>query len=609
MAETTAGTAPAKTNQGLRNAIRTLGGRVSGVMFGLGFAAGLPNAMIVGTLSAWLAYANVDLATIGVITWVGLFYSFKFLWAPALSRAEPLPPFRKLGLRRGWLIPFQLLIAFALVGMALSGPYVSGEFIRAYDAANAAGLPTPVLLAATGLGLLVLFATLGAFASASQDIVIDAWRIEIADERNPVDLLSTVYQFGYRTASFAGGAGALLLAGGISVGIPALDAGLGWQPTYVVAAVVMGLGILASLLAPEPREIVARGDIRPLMEGAPVRRVRETVLWPVLAGWVIGGALIALFMADLLTRAEASRGWFDAVVHPLWTLFAGETAPTAGEFTRSVGVWVVVITVLAPAALAAWLSSRPTGPEESAQTLAEGRSRDRLYAAILLPMVELFKRLGIGALLVLAIALTYRLTDSVWGPLANVFYIQELGYSGEDIAYASKTFGVIMTIAGIALGGISIVVLGTMRSLVIGAIIAAVTNLLYADLARGSPWIDSMLALGGINGNEVPIARLMFAITAENLAGGYAGAAFIAYLSSMVAKSHAAVQYALLSSLAFILGAISRGMIGDLEDQFGFAWVFELTVWVGMVAVVLAVLAWLLHGRRTPTAADPEPAG
>ncbi len=119
------------------------------------------------------------------------------------------------------------------------------------------------------------------------------------------------------------------------------------------------------------------------------------------------------------------------------------------------------------------------------------RAADHAYQAMITPLAELIKRLGWGVIIVLLLILSYRITDSVWGSFANPFYLKELQYSGDEVAFASKIFGVLMTMAGIALGALLFVLIGRMPTLLLGAITAAVTNLLYADLAVGGPGIDA----------------------------------------------------------------------------------------------------------------------
>nr|WP_313428621.1 beta-lactamase induction signal transducer [Brevundimonas diminuta] len=511
----------------------------------LGFSAGLPFAMLFGTLNAWLSDAGVSVATIGVLSWVGLFGAFKFLWSPAVGLTPPV--IGRMGRRRSWLILCQIVLAGALLTISLSHP----------------GTGAIVVLAGA--------AALGAFASATQDIVIDTWRIEVADERTPVDLLSTVYQLGFRTAALVGGAGALVLA----------DL-LGWSTTFVIGAGLMGLGVLGTLIAPEPkaapRAAIARERI-----GSP--RLRMTALVVTLAAWAWAAFMLVRFMVTALT------------VKP---------APSAGEFTAVWGPWIVGMAVILPAVLAGiivWRGGKAGAASEADQGPALANT---LYDAILAPLVELMGRLGWGAVIVLGLILTYRITDGVWGPFAFPFYMGDtggaLGHTKTEIALASKTFGVVMTIVGIALGGWALLVIGRMASLLLGAALSAATNLLMMDLALGAPVIGGFMSATGLYklfgafGVGEPLARLMLAIAGENIAGGFAGAAFVAYLSALSNKMFGAVQFAVFTSLALLIGTLGRGALGELIERQGYAAMFVIAAWLGVVAVVFCAMEW---GRQT----------
>src|SRR5947209_12799468 len=171
----------------LRAALST---RKAAIMLAFGFSSGLPFALLIGTLNAWLGDAKINLATIGVLSWAGLSYSFKFLWSPLVDRAK-LPLLERLGRRKSWIIFCQAILVASFAGLAATNP-------------------------ATNIGTFAIFAVIGALASATQDIAVDAWRIDVADERTPVELLSAIYQFGYRIASIVGGAIALVLAAPMS---------------------------------------------------------------------------------------------------------------------------------------------------------------------------------------------------------------------------------------------------------------------------------------------------------------------------------------------------------------------------------------------------------
>ncbi|KQW86518.1 AmpG family muropeptide MFS transporter [Brevundimonas sp. Root1279] len=508
----------------------------------LGFSAGLPFAMLIGTLNAWLTEEKIPVATIGILSWIGLFGAFRFLWSPAVSWTPPLIG-KRLGRRRSWLLVLQVVIAAALGLVALSHP--------------GAGV----------LGPLAMGAALGAFAFATQDIVIDAWRIEVADETLPIDLLSTIYQLGYRTAALAGGAGALLLA-----------AAIGWPGVFLTAAILMGLGVLGTLIAPEPAPS-SQAAVAKQRRGSP--SLRLAVLVATLAAWAWAAWMLVRFMVTALTTSPA---------------------PSAGDFTTAWGPWIVAATVLLPAALAGlivWKGRVATEAEASATP----KLADTFYDAILAPLVELMGRLGWGAVIVLGLILTYRITDGVWGPFAFPFYMGDaggaLGHTKAEVALASKTFGVVMTIVGIALGGWALLAIGRMWSLLIGAILSAATNLLMMDLALGAPVISPFMQttglydlFGAFHIGE-PLARLMLAIAGENIAGGFAGAAFVAYLSALANRTFGAVQFAVFISLALLIGTLGRAPLGELVDAQGYAPMFAIAAWLGLLAVVFCIAEWV----------------
>ena len=531
------------------------------IMLVFGFSAGLPFSLLVGTLNAWLGEAKVNLATIGIISWIGLAYAFKFLWAPLVDRTI-LPGLGRLGRRRGWLVLCQLVLAATFLSLSLTDP-------------------------ALAIGTFALVAVVGAFASATQDVVIDAWRIDVADERATVDILSSVYQMGFRTAALIGGALALVLSARIS-----------WPGVYAVMGVVMALTIIATLMAPDTARPPSEVGMRELRErGAVEPRLRALGLAVVGIGWTWAILTVAFFMVRILN------------VDP-----ADPSPPKASEFTASMGPWIIAATVALPALVATWfnwLQAQGTRvlTADSPTRSAWSRAADHSYAALILPLADLVARLRWGVIIVLGIILTYRLTDSIWGPFAFPFYLTELGYSADEVAFASKVFGVFMTMAGIAIGAFLFVTLGRMPTLVLGAVVAALTNLLYADLAAGGAGIDAFSNLFGLNnlGVDPRMIRLMVAISGENIAGGLAGGAYVAYLSSIASKTYSAVQYALLSSLTLLVGSLGRGALGEMIDTDGYVAVFYLTAALGGIAVVLCILEWIrtAHSSRREKAA-PE---
>ncbi|QDP20041.1 AmpG family muropeptide MFS transporter [Sphingomonas xanthus] len=532
-----------------------LANRKTAIMLVFGFAAGLPYTLLIGTLNAWLGEWQIDLATIGVLSWIGLAYAFKFLWSPLVDRVR-LPLLERLGRRRSWLLLCQLLLSATFLAMAFSDPRLD-------------------------LGWFALVAVIGAFASATQDVVIDAWRIDVADEKAPVEILSTIYQFGYRIAALVGGALALVLSERIS-----------WPTVYAVMGGFMALTIIATLMAPDtPRtaEESEQGWLR--RKGAVLPKWRAAGLAIVGTGWVWAIWTVAAFMIRVVTASPNDPN-----------------PPAVGDFTRSMGPLIVAATVILPAIVAAvfnWMSFRAdmTLDADDDRPDAGARAADHAYSALILPLAELVRRIGWGVIIVLGLILSYRITDNIWGSFAFPFYLQELQYTGDEVAFASKIFGVFMTMAGIALGGILFATIGRMPTLLIGAIVAAASNLLYADLASGAYYIDAFARLFALDsfGPDLRMVRLLIAISGENIAGGLAGAAFVAYLSSITSREFSAVQYALLSSLTFLIGSLGRAAIGEAIDQIGYAPVFRFTAAIGLIAVAFVILEWArtaMAGRR-----------
>lgn len=526
-----------------------LGSRKTAVMLALGFASGLPFVLLIGTLNAWLGERQVSLATIGVLSWIGLAYAFKFLWSPVVDRTRP-PLLARLGRRRSWLVLCQGVLALLLWALAATDPVAA-------------------------IGSFALLAVVAALFSATQDVVIDAWRIEIADEAATVEILSAIYQLGNRTAALAGGAGALVIA-----------ARTGWPAVYAGTGVAMAVLCFVTLLAPEAPDPDA-GAAEPLAgHVVPDRRRRGIALGVVAVCWGWAIWMLGAFMVRALSPVPP-----------------GGAAPSAGDFTKFWGPWIIVATVVVPALLAGWANRWAAPGVERADTGGR-RAADHCYRALILPLSEIVGRLRWGAVIVVALILSYRICDGIWAPFAFPFYLDFLHYSNDEVAFASKLFGVLMTIAGVALGGVLFATLGRMPTMLVGAVTAAATNLLYADLAQGGAGIDVFAGLFGLAslGADERMVRLCIAIAGENVAGGLAGAAFVAYISSIVAKEYSAVQYALLSSLTFLVGALGRAAMGEAIGQVGYASVFRFTAGLGLIAVALVLAEWW---RGAPRADRP----
>jgi len=264
------------------------------------------------------------------------------------------------------------------------------------------------------------------------------------------------------------------------------------------------------------------------------------------------------------------------------------------------------------------------------------RASDTLFVSVLVPLMDLVRRFGWGLILIFSLVLTYRFADLVWGSFAYPFYLGEnfgaLGRDYSEIAFASKTFGVVMTVAGSAIGAVTLIFLGRMPCLLIGAFLAAVTNLLFADLAAGrfdatlglDTTTDPLAGADGLSGflaatglreafealiavfAAIPffnievndgLTNLTAAIAAENLAVGFASVSIVAYLTSIVNPKYAAVQYALLASLTMLIGSLGRAELGTLIEKNGFYDVFVLTFVIGLLPVVLAAAEWFRQWR------------
>ena len=403
----------------------------------LGFSAGLPLLLVLGTLSFWLREAGIDRTTIGYLSWVGLAYAFKWVWAPLVDRL-PIPFLTKLlGRRRSWLLLAQVAVMAGLVAMSFNDPKVALQ---------------PVVWGALAV----------AFGSATQDIALDAYRIESANTERQA-ALAAAYQTGYRLAMIWAGAGVLWIAARAEVANAALYQHSAWQAAYLVMAASMLLGMLTVLFSPEP-------------------------------------ARIAL--------------------------------PPAKN-------------------LADWLKS-----------------------ALIEPFADFIRRYQWQAALILALIAIYRISDVVMGIMANPFYV-DMGYTKDEVAAVTKVFGVIMTLLGAFIGGVLSMRFGVMRILMLGAILSAASNLLFAGLST--------------RGHDVN--ALIFVISADNLSSGIASAAFIAYLSGLTNVNYSATQYALFSSMMLLLPKFLAGYSGKYVDAFGYANFFNATALLGLPVLLLVWLA------------------
>ncbi len=484
----------------------------------LGFSAGLPLLLVFGTLSFWLREAGIDRTTIGYLSWVGLAYGFKWVWAPLVDRM-PIPVLtRLLGRRRSWLLVSQLTIICALIGIGLTDPRLA---------------LTPVIWCALAI----------AFGSATQDIALDAYRIESADTDRQA-ALAAAYQTGYRMAMIWAGAGALWIAARAEVGaVPGYQQGA-WQIAYLVMAASMLLGVATVLLSPEPIARDTKTDREELLRIAIMFTTQGLVFaWP-LAATMAG--IAGMLMSMILTAAATVS--LTTVIFFLVLFFVGCIGldQAWGSLHR--------LQFAVPRSLTGALAW--------------------LHIAVFLPFADFVRRYRRQAILMLALIAIYRISDVVMGIMANPFYV-DMGYTKDEVAAVTKIYGVIMTLVGAFVGGVLAMRFGVMKVLMLGAVLSAASNLLFA-------WL-------GTRGHDV--WALTFVISADNLSSGIASAAFIAYLSSLTNINYSATQYALFSSMMLLLPKFLAGYSGKYVDTFGYGHFFTATALLGLPVLVLVYLA------------------
>lgn len=484
-------------------------------MLFLGFSAGLPILLIFSSLSLWLREAEVSRATVTFFSWAALGYSFKFVWAPLVDKL-PVPILQALlGRRRSWLLLAQSCVILSIWWMSSIDP-ASGQ---------------------NSLNWMALAAVMLGFSSATQDIVIDAYRIESADASLQA-LMSSTYIAGYRIGMLLAGAGALFLADafGTRMGAYNFEA---WQWAYRIMAASMGIGILTTLLIPKPQGEQQQIETYSKKESLSLLGLFVCVVTAFIGGYIITQTLLP-FKESLTTFTHNK-------------VLSGVLIETV-RLVCAIGAAFIIAKILVGLH---WIN------------------RQLVTTSYIDPLKDFFSRYKLTlALLLLALISVYRLSDIVLGVISNVFY-QDMGYSKTDIAAIVKSFGLAMTIVGGLLGGVLSVRYGVMRILMLGAILGAGTNLLFMLLAQGQP---TQWALIGV-------------ISADNLSAGLASAAFIAFLSSLTNLQFTATQYAIFSSLMTLFPKILGGYSGSIVDTIGYEQFFLLTALLGIPAILLILVS------------------
>ncbi len=436
--------------------------RVRAMLF-LGFSSGLPFSLVLTTLSARLRQAGIDRTTIGYFSLVGLAYSLKYFWSPVVDRL-PLPWLQRMGRRRSWMLVAQCGIVVGLVLMAIADPAIDAEKVA-------------------------WLAVFTAFCSATQDIAVDAYRIEAADTEWQ-GAMAAAYQIGYQVALICAGAGALTAA-----------AGYGWTTSYMIMAACALVGVATTLVIAEPDARIDRSTL--------AQEARVTAF------------------------LERSGHWPAPLRHAV-----------------------------------AWL-----------------------IGAVVCPFVDFFTRNGlrVGLPILLLIA-TYRLNYTTMGVAANTFYL-DMGFTLEQIALVSKVYGVLMTMAGALLAGVLIRRYGIPRTLLVGWVLLTGANLVYAHIASIHPGIG----------------WLATAISADNVANGIAGTAFIAYMSSLTNTAYTATQYALFGTLWSLPAKTIASQWGKIVDAWGYPPFFVYTAAIGLPSLLLVL--WAIRRERRQAAPAAGRAG
>ena len=487
--------------------------RVITMLF-FGISAGIPILLIFSSLSLWLREAGVERSVVTYFSWAALGYSFKFVWAPLVDKL-PLPFLTAmLGRRRAWLLFSQLMIMLAIGMMALTNP------------------------ASVALSTMAIGAVLLGFSSATQDIVIDAYRIESVDSDLQA-LMASTYIAGYRIGMLIAGAGALFLASYWGSTMESYNY-LAWKWSYLAMAGVMLVGIITTLIIDEPNRQQNDHSLDNKKD---------------YLGFLLLFILAAAgFIASFYFSSNFSQ-----------TIQAALTGIVSNKYLA--GFIIELIRLILALGVAFMIAKFVIKSGVINQNIVQ--------QTYVVPVKDFFQRYGWSlAWLLLALIGLYRISDIVLGVISNVFY-QDLGFTKVEIATVVKSFGLLMTIVGGFLGGLLAVRFGVMRILFLGAVLSALTNLLFMMLA-------SM-------GHDLPMLYLV--ISADNLSAGLASAAFIAFLSSLTNISFTAVQYAIFSSLMTLLPKVLGGYSGTMVGAMGYQQFFLMTAVIGLPVLVLIVWA------------------
>jgi PAT family beta-lactamase induction signal transducer AmpG len=504
----------------LQAASRAAAWRRLAVVTVLGFASGLPLALTGQAMQAWLTVEGLDLATIGFLSLVGLPYTFKFLWAPLMDRFE-LP---WLGRRRGWLVLTQLALAGVLYALAATSP---GESIR----------------------LFALLALLVAFVSASQDVVVDAYRTDLlpAAERG---LGASLGVMGYRLA--------MILSGGIALIWTDAAQGGGWRWPEVYRFMA-GLMVLAALFS-----AVALPRLAPRPGSTSVARHDVIGFFAVLGAVALGAAL-----------TERVGGALAAVLVGPW--LEGSTLPAALQ-KRWIDLATLLLGIAFTLPLAAWAARRAR------------------FETLLAGLASYFSQRG--ALAFLLFIVLYKLGDAFAGSLLTPFLLKSMAYTSAEVGVVNKVIGLWLTIGGALLGGALMLRLGLWRSLMLFGVLQLASNLGFWWLAVSGKGVLPGTVIPAFDWGFVALAQptpvdggLLMVVAFENISGGMGTAAFVAFLMGLCNQRFTATQFALLSAFASVGRVWVGPLAGVLAETIGWPPFFVLSTLLALPALLM--LLWL----------------
>lgn len=461
-------------------------------MLFLGFSSGLPILLVFSTLSVWLFKSGVDRSTVTLFSWAGFAYAFKYLWSPIVDNFS-MPILKKIGHRKSWILFSQIMIILFLIATSFAKP-------------------------SSNLTYIAITITLLAIFSATQDIVIDAYRIECADEKFQGPL-SSMYIAGYRVGMLVSGAGSLWIASLLSGEIYEVSV---WKNVYLIMAFLMLIGVVTTFSLDEIKKTKKKFNID-----------NHTKLLFAFIFALIGFIFLYNFIENPFDKNQLINQF----------LFSIARISLCFIFFLSIIFFLIKINFV---------------------------SKNKISTIYLDPITNFLKRYGKFAFLILLLIGLYRIADVVMGVIANIFYLEK-GYNIKEIATYSKFFGVFATIIGGFLGGFFSFKFGTIKSLFIGAFIAAASNLLFAWLAVSNASIEFLIMV----------------ITADNISSGFAGAAFVVYLSSLTSLKFTATQYALFSSLMLFIPKLIAGYAGTWVNIIGYQNFFITTSLLGVPVLIL----------------------